>query len=154
MAGRSPSNRMGLPRIRFQRTYRCDGTRAVAEANSMKARQAWSGLRHLGSRGRIAGVAVATVIGLLLMPGSQSPARAWLNGLPQKPNSFGTHDWVLLMAVKAVKAKGRWVNLRLALQATDDPDSIRDIPYASPRVLLPFRALTCGSSVGRQGIEP
>jgi hypothetical protein len=97
----------------------------------MKASQAWSGLRHLGSRAPIAGLVAATVIGLLLLPGSQPPARAWLNGLPQKPNSFGTHDWVLLKAVKAVKTKGRWVNLRIALRATDDPDSIRDIPYAS-----------------------
>jgi hypothetical protein len=54
-----------------------------------------------------------------------------LNGLPQKPNSFGTHDWVLLKAVKAVGPKGRWVWLKVALRATDDPDSIRDIPFAS-----------------------
>jgi hypothetical protein len=80
---------------------------------------------------RIAAVATATVVGSLLIPSSQPPARAWLNGLPQKPNSFGTHDWVLLKAVKAVKAKGRWVNLRIALRATDDPDSIRGIPFAS-----------------------
>jgi hypothetical protein len=75
-------------------------------------------------------VAVAVVI-LLVIPGAESPARAWLNGLPQRPNSFGTHDWVLLKAVKAVGAKGRWIRLRVALRATDDPDSVRDIPYAS-----------------------
>jgi hypothetical protein len=83
------------------------------------------------SRGRIARLAVAALVGLLLMPGAQPPARAWLNGLPQKPNSFGTHDWVLLKAVQAVGPNGRWVWLKVALRATDDPDSIRDIPYAS-----------------------
>jgi hypothetical protein len=80
---------------------------------------------------RIGGVAAATVVALLLLPASQLPARAWLNGLPQKPNSFGTHDWILRKAVKAVKAKGGWVKLRIAMRATDDPDSIRDIPFAS-----------------------
>jgi hypothetical protein len=97
----------------------------------MKPRRATSDLRRFGSRARIGGVTASIVVGLLLMPSSQQPAGAWLNGLPQKPNSFGTHDWVLLKAVKAVGAKGRWVRLRIALRATDDPDSIRDIPYAS-----------------------
>jgi hypothetical protein len=90
-----------------------------------------SRLSSHGSGLAIRGVAAATVVGLLLMLDSELPARAWLNGLPQKPNSFGTHDWVLLKAVKAVKAKGRWVKLKIALRATDDPDSIRDIPFAS-----------------------
>jgi hypothetical protein len=89
-----------------------------------------SDVRHLMSRARIR-IAAAALVSLLLIPATQPPARAWLNGLPQKPNSFGTHDWVLLRAVKAVRAKGRWVNLRVALRATDDPDSIRDIPFAS-----------------------
>lgn len=97
----------------------------------MKPRAATSDLRRLGSRARIAGVLASIVVGLLLVPSSQPPVRAWLNGLPQEPNSFGTHDWVLLKAVKAVGAKGRWVKLGIALRATDDPDSIRDIPYAS-----------------------
>jgi hypothetical protein len=79
----------------------------------------------------ITGIATAIVVGLLVMLASPPPARAWLNGLPQKPNSFGTHDWVLFKAVKAVGAKGRWINLKTALRATDDPDSIRDIPFAS-----------------------
>jgi hypothetical protein len=78
-----------------------------------------------------AAVVAATVMGLLLVPEFRPPARAWLNGLPHKPNSFGTHDWVLLKAVKAVGTKGRWVKLGIALRATDDPDSVRDIPFAS-----------------------
>jgi hypothetical protein len=96
----------------------------------MKPRET-SDLRCLCSRARIAGVSASIVVGLFLMMSPQPPAHAWLNGLPQEPNSFGTHDWVLLKGVKAVGAKGRWVKLGIALKATDDPDSIRDIPYAS-----------------------
>jgi hypothetical protein len=96
-----------------------------------------SDLRHwiwkalLCSRRAIARIVAAALVGLVLIPGAQPPARAWLNGLPQKPNSFGTHDWVVLKAVQAVRPKARWVRLRIALRATDDPDSIRGIPYAS-----------------------
>ena len=97
----------------------------------MKPSAASSDLRRLGSRARIAGVSASIVVGLFLMLSPQPPAHAWLNGLPQEPNSFGTHDWVLLEAVKAVGAKGRWVKVGIALRATDDPDSIRDIRYAS-----------------------
>jgi hypothetical protein len=76
-------------------------------------------------------ITAALVAGVLLSLAAPPPARAWLNGLPQKPNSFGTHDWVLFKAVKAVRTKARWINLKVALRATDDPDSIRDIPFAS-----------------------
>jgi hypothetical protein len=96
-----------------------------------------SDLRHLDLESlacfrRVIGrVVAAALVGLVLVASVQPPARAWLNGLPQKPNSFGTHDWVLLKAVQALRPKGRWVWLKVALRATDDPDSIRDIPFAS-----------------------
>jgi hypothetical protein len=96
----------------------------------MTPRRATRGPSVFWFESRIAGVAAA-IVGSLLLPSSQPPARAWLNGLPHRPNSFGTHDWVLLKAVKAVGRKGHWVKLRIALRATDDPDSVRDIPYAS-----------------------
>lgn len=88
------------------------------------------GWSALGCR-RIAAIATAVMVSLLLVPSAQPPAKAWSNGLRKEPDSFGTHDWVLLKAVKAVGNKGRWVKVEVALHATDDPDSVRDIRFAS-----------------------
>jgi hypothetical protein len=37
-------------------------------------------------------------------------------------NSFGTHDWILKKAIRAVGNMASWVRVRVALRATDDPD--------------------------------
>jgi hypothetical protein len=37
-------------------------------------------------------------------------------------NSFGTHDWILKKAIRAVGNRASWVRVRVALRATDDPD--------------------------------
>lgn len=72
-------------------------------------------------------LAVSALVLSLLLPAS--PALAWSNGR-NGSNSFGTHDWIL---AKAIKATGdpSWVDRRVALRATDDPDTKEGIPYAS-----------------------
>jgi hypothetical protein len=59
-----------------------------------------------------------------------APAGAWSNGV-EGPNSFGTHDWILKKAIKAAGKKASWVRLRVALRATDDPDTKEGIDHAS-----------------------
>lgn len=58
-----------------------------------------------------------------------APALAWSNGSGGY-NTFGAHDWIL---AKALKAAGdpSWADRRIALRATDDPDSKDGLPYAS-----------------------
>lgn len=57
-----------------------------------------------------------------------SPAGGWSNG-SAGPDSFGTHDWVLDRALGAVTPD--WVDVDVALGATDDPDTVDEIDYAS-----------------------
>jgi len=63
---------------------------------------------------------------VILVP---SDALAWSNG-NAGPNSFGAHDWVLREGVR-MSGRGRWVCMRTALKATDDPDTRNGINYAS-----------------------
>jgi hypothetical protein len=56
------------------------------------------------------------------------PALAWSNG-PDGPDAFGTHDWILDRALDHSDAN--WVKRRVALRATDDPDTRDGIEYAS-----------------------
>lgn len=57
------------------------------------------------------------------------PAQGWSNG-PDGYNSFGAHDWILAKALKAPDSPN-WINRRVALRATDDPDSKDGLDYAS-----------------------
>ena len=59
-----------------------------------------------------------------------SDALAWSNGR-SGPNSFGTHDWIVREGVQLADHQGRWVCLRTALRATDDPDIEDGIDHAS-----------------------
>lgn len=54
-------------------------------------------------------------------------AAAWANG-DHWGNGFGTHDWVLVEADRLARAAGcRWLDLKVALPRTDDPDTkLRD----------------------------
>jgi hypothetical protein len=61
---------------------------------------------------------------------SAAPAAGWANGTGGC-NSFGTHDWVLDKAIKAVRDDASWVRVRVALRATDDPDCKDGIDHAS-----------------------
>jgi hypothetical protein len=63
-----------------------------------------------------------------LVLSSAAPAAGWANGT-EGCNSFGTHDLVLDAALDMVDAS--WVNRRVALRATDDPDCKDGIDHAS-----------------------
>ncbi len=73
-------------------------------------------------------VAVLTAQGLML--GAAGPAHAWSNGR-DGPNSYGTHDWILDKALEAAGDQASWVRVRVALRATDDPDTVDGIDHAS-----------------------
>jgi hypothetical protein len=72
------------------------------------------------ARGRIAAV---VLMALLAFAGSITPASAWSN----RGDGYGTHDWILDQAFRLLKARGigyDWVNRTIALEATDDPDTV------------------------------
>lgn len=72
-------------------------------------------------RRRIIVLATVVVLALLALPAA---AQAWCNG-PNSANGFGTHDWILQEAERLAAAKGAgWVNLKVALPHTDDPDTV------------------------------
>jgi hypothetical protein len=73
-------------------------------------------------------VIIATLVATFA--GTASQAYAWTNG-PDAGNGFGTHDWVLNEAQRLAAARGAtWVDLAVALPATDDPDTVlRDFAY-------------------------
>jgi hypothetical protein len=64
---------------------------------------------------------------LLLVPAT---AAAWSNG-GDWGNGYGTHDWLLQEANRlAAKKNAGWVNLKVALPATDNPDTVlHDFSY-------------------------
>jgi hypothetical protein len=59
-----------------------------------------------------------------------APALAWSNGT-DGCNSFGTHDLILDEAPDMVGVDASWVNRRIALRATDDPDCKDGLDHAS-----------------------
>jgi hypothetical protein len=67
------------------------------------------------------------VIGLVAPAGE---ALAWSNGR-SGPNSFGTHDWIVREGVRLAGRRGRWVCLKTAMRASDDPDTKNGIDHAS-----------------------
>jgi hypothetical protein len=72
---------------------------------------------------------ILTLISALLL-GAPGFAEGWSNGR-RGPDSFGTHDWVLHRAAKAISSELPWLRLRVALRATDDPDMRDGIDHAS-----------------------
>ena len=72
-------------------------------------------------------VVITAVVGLVF---ASTPAFAWANGTGGC-NSYGTHDWILNKAMKAVGDDASWVRVRVALRATDDPDCKDGIDHAS-----------------------
>ncbi|HVM34546.1 MAG TPA: hypothetical protein VM784_04320 [Actinomycetota bacterium] len=78
------------------------------------------------TRTLIALVAAVLVAGVVVA----GPAMAWANG-PDGPNGFGTHDWILKRAIRAAGEDAAWVRVRIALRATDDPDTKDGIDHAS-----------------------
>jgi hypothetical protein len=73
---------------------------------------------------------VLLLLAALLVFGMVADASAWSNGR-NGPNSFGTHDWILREGVRLAGRQGRWVCLKPALRATDDPDTKGGIDHAS-----------------------
>ena len=72
-------------------------------------------------RNRITIVFVAAALALLALP---AVAQAWCNG-PSGADGFGTHDWILQEAERLAAGKGAgWVDLKVALPHTDDPDTV------------------------------
>jgi hypothetical protein len=69
---------------------------------------------------RLVLLALAAVIAFGL---SVPSAFAWGSG-GDDGNGYGTHDWVLDQAIGLVGQDASWVDVRTALLATDDPDSI------------------------------
>ena len=61
---------------------------------------------------------------------SAMPVSAWSNGV-NGYDSFGTHDWILREAIRALGDDANWVCVGIALRATDDPDSLDGIEHAS-----------------------
>ncbi len=70
------------------------------------------------------------LVAILVVLGTTSPALAWSNGTDGY-NSYGTHDWILDQALEAAGDDADWVRRRVALRATDDPDSKDGIEFAS-----------------------
>ena len=75
-------------------------------------------------------IVVCLVAGAILVSLLADPARAWSNGV-DGPNSYGTHDWIIDQALQAVGEQADWVHTRVALRATDDPDTRDGIDHAS-----------------------
>ncbi len=72
-------------------------------------------------RRRVTIVAIVVALVLLALP---AVAQAWCNG-PGGADGFGTHDWILQEANRLAASKGAgWVNLKVALPHTDDPDTV------------------------------
>jgi hypothetical protein len=67
---------------------------------------------------------VAVLFAVLVVLGAGVPsAFAWGNG-GDDGNGYGTHDWLLDQAIRLVGQDASWVDVRTALLATDDPDSL------------------------------
>lgn len=78
---------------------------------------------------RLASAALVVLI-CASVPLTAVPVRGWSNGI-DGPDSFGTHDWILKKAIRAAGEDSDWVRVRVALRATDDPDTFDGIDHAS-----------------------
>jgi hypothetical protein len=73
--------------------------------------------------------AVLVIVAIVLATPA-GEALAWSNGR-SGPNSFGTHDWIVREGVRLADRHGGWVCLRIAMRASDDPDTTSGIDHAS-----------------------
>ena len=80
----------------------------------------------MGLKRRAAAACLIAALSSLL---STSPATDWSNG-PNGPNGFGTHDWILDRAWRNAGTPN-WIDIEVALKATDDPDTKDGIDHAS-----------------------
>lgn len=67
--------------------------------------------------------AAVVLMALIAFAGSVAPVAAWSN----RGDDYGTHDWVLDQALRLLDKRGirhDWVNRTIALEATDDPDTV------------------------------
>lgn len=85
--------------------------------------------RDRPGRGRYALWAAGPVLALAIVFASVTPAFAWGNS----GDSFGSHDWILLHALRLSASRGvSWAETSTALRATDDPDTtLKDFYYHS-----------------------
>jgi hypothetical protein len=67
---------------------------------------------------RTAGFTATALVFLVL---AAVPAFGWGNG-PSDGNGYGTHDWALHHAITMAGQDASWVDVDIALLATDDPD--------------------------------
>jgi hypothetical protein len=74
--------------------------------------------RTLVSRLAAGMLLVVLAIGSL---GAPQRVAAWGNNAD---NLFGTHDWILAQALRVLGGAPDWMNVQVALEATDDPDTI------------------------------
>lgn len=75
------------------------------------------------SRIRPQSLAALALTALLAVAGSIAPVAAWSN----RGDGYGTHDWILDQALRLLAERGighAWVNRTIALEATDDPDTV------------------------------
>ena len=75
------------------------------------------------SRIRPQSLAALALTALLAVTGSIAPVAAWSN----RGDGYGTHDWILDQALRLLADRGighAWVNRTIALEATDDPDTV------------------------------
>ena len=106
-----------LSRSRTPGAVWTDGGRPSGKPKSagphLRVRESTSMLR------RVVGVLVIGTVGALAAP--MPSALGWANGV-SGCNSYGGHDWVLDKAIDAAGNDASWVQRRVALRATDDPD--------------------------------
>jgi len=62
--------------------------------------------------------------------GSPQPGAAWSNN----GDGYATHDWILDQALRVIGGAPAWMNVQVALEATDDPDTIEKV--ADPVTVL------------------
>jgi hypothetical protein len=68
-------------------------------------------------------LAAIALMALLAFAGSIAPVGAWSN----RGDGYGTHDWILDQALRLLDDRNighGWVNRTIALEATDDPDTV------------------------------
>jgi hypothetical protein len=85
-------------------------------------------VRHRSIRLARLAIAGGLLVGTLALDGGV--ARAWANGV-DGPDAYGTHDWILDRALRALGDRADWVCSGVALRATDDPDTQDGIDHAS-----------------------
>jgi hypothetical protein len=96
------------------------------------------------SRSRAHALAAVVLMALLAFAGSVAPVAAWSN----RGDDYGTHDWILDQALRLLDARGiehAWVDRTIALEATDDPDTVEVVADPTRKIEHTYTA------AGRRG---